>query len=69
MIQIGDNRRPQACSNRTHSPLFYPVDIQRQRADGDAHHRLRVVEELDGLRVEGKVVCVLPNIETESVGA
>ena len=44
---------------RSLSPLLYPVDVERQRPHRDPHHRLRMVEELDGLRVQREVIGVL----------
>ena len=35
--------------------LRTPVDIEGEGPDCDAHHALTVVEEFDGLCVEGKV--------------
>lgn len=37
-----------------HSPLTF-VDVESECPDCDADHALSVVEELDGLRVEGKI--------------
>jgi hypothetical protein len=37
-----------------HSPLTF-VYVERESPDGDAHHTLTVVEELDGLRIEGEI--------------
>ncbi len=42
-----------------HGLLLRAVHVEGEGADGDAHHRLRVVEELDGLRVQREVVRVL----------
>ena len=35
------------------------VDVEGQGADGDADHTLRMVEELDGFCVQGKVIGML----------
>lgn len=42
-----------------HGVLVHAVHVQGQCAHGDAHHGLGVVEELDRLRVQGKVIGVL----------
>ena len=42
-----------------HALLVDAVDVEGERAHGDAHHALAVVEELDRLRVEREVVRVL----------
>lgn len=50
-----------------HARVLHAVDVQGDGAHGDADHRLGVVEELDGLRVEGKVVRVLVVEEVDGV--
>lgn len=50
-----------------HRPLLHLEHVQRQRSDGDAHHFLVVIEELDRLRVERKVVRVLVEEEVNGV--
>ena len=42
-----------------HRVLLHAVNVQGQGPDGDSNHRLAVVEELDGLRVQREVVGVL----------
>ena len=46
------------CVRVCNSALTF-VDVECDCADGDAHHALGVIEELDGLRVQGKVISVL----------
>ena len=42
-----------------HGVFLDSIDVEGQSPDGDSNHGLTVVEELDGLRVQGKVVGVL----------
>ena len=42
-----------------HGVVFNLVDVEGERAHGYPHHALRVVEELDGLGVQGEVIGVL----------
>lgn len=42
-----------------HAGVLHLVDIQGNGAHSYPHHGLGVVEELDGLRVQGEIICVL----------
>ena len=42
-----------------HGLILNLVDVESERPDRDAHHALAVVEELDGLGVQGEVIGVL----------
>lgn len=53
-----------------HGLLFDTVDVESEGPDGDANHALAVVEELDRLRVQRKVVRVLErgNVNKKKLG-
>lgn len=57
------NSRPKRCGV---SDLLTFVHIERDGPDCDPDHALRVVEKLNGLRVQGKIISVLEAWETES---
>lgn len=51
---------------RASPPLTF-VDVERDGADGDADHAFGVVEKLNGLGVQGKVISVLCVEDREGV--
>ena len=42
-----------------HGLVFHFVNVESQGPNCNSYHRLTVMEELNGLGVEGEVVCVL----------
>lgn len=66
--QIAEVRRRRLVAYELqHAAVVHLVHVQRDRAHRDAHHRLRVVEELDRLRVQRKVIGVLVVEEVNGV--
>lgn len=55
--EVGDGRL--VYDEFEHGVLVDAVDVEGKGSDSDPDHALAVVEEFDGLRVQGKVVRVL----------
>lgn len=51
-----------------HAGVLHAIHVQRNGPDRDAYHRFRMIEELDGLCVQGEIVGVFVVEEVDRVG-